>query len=171
MPLETSNVLDVTGELRMDEPFTDLRLPGGKLVRVPTHLFLPSAVPDAPAPEEGVIPVIEERLTVGKRVVETGKVLLHRRVREFEQAVNETLQTRSYEVERVPVNRIVTALPETRQEGATVVYPVVEERLVVAKELVLVEEVRVTERVTERQDTQVVKLRREDVEVERVPLD
>ena len=48
------------------------------------------------------------------------------------------------------------------------IYPVVQERLLVSKELVLVEEVRVTQRDTEVVDTRVVTLHREQVDVERL---
>ncbi len=166
----TTSVLEVSGAVRMEEPYTDLRMGDGKIVRLPTHLFMPAQVPDLAEPtgqDEGVVPVMEETLSVGKRVVETGKVLLHKSVEEREQALDVPLAVRTYEVERVALDRVVPALPETRQEGATTVYPVVEERLVVHKELVLVEEIRVTQRETERRDTRTVPLKREHVEVER----
>ena len=175
---EARNLLRVSGEIDLREPYTDLQLPDGKIVRLPTHLFLPSMVAEAPMEtglyeaqaEDGAelrIPVIEEELTVSKRTVATGKVLLHKTVQEFDQVVEETLAQRTYEVERVAVNRVVAAVPEIGKEGATTIYPVVEERLVLAKELVLVEEIRVTERDTERMDRQVVRLKREQVDVER----
>ncbi len=46
-------------------------------------------------------------------------------------------------------------------------FPVVEERLVLTKELVLREEVRMTRRDTEKRDTRVVTLQRESVTVRR----
>jgi uncharacterized protein (TIGR02271 family) len=72
-------------------------------------------------------------------------------------------------VERVPVNQFVEHAPEPRQEGDTVVYPVLEEVVVVQRRLLLKEEVRVTKRVTESRDPQTVTLRSEEVKIERVP--
>jgi len=46
-------------------------------------------------------------------------------------------------IERVPVNQIVEAMPETRTEGDVMIVPVVEEVLVVQKRLLLKEEVRI----------------------------
>lgn len=171
-PKKEGNVLLTVGEIRADEPFTHLELPDGRIVQLPTHLLLPVEAAEEPAlPQEGtIIPVMEETLTVDKRTVETGKVMLHKTVQEFAQTVEEVLAVRSYAVERITLNQKVPAIPEARREGATTIYPVVEERLVLAKELVLVEEIRVTEQTTQRRDVQTVMLQREQVDVERVPL-
>ncbi len=172
IPKKAGHVLMTVGELHLDEPFTDLELPDGRLVRLPTHLLLPDAADqeEAALPQAGmVVPIVEESLVVSKRTVETGKVVLRKTVQEFEQAVDESLTARTYAVERVALNQRVAAMPEMRREGATTIYPVVEERLVLAKELVLVEEVHVTEQTTERRDAQGVTLRREQLDVERVP--
>ncbi len=86
----------------------------------------------------------------------------------FEQALNESLAVRTFEVDRVALNQTVDSVPPVRQEGAMTIYPIVQERLVVRKELVLVEEIRVTQRDTEVLDTRVVTLHREQIDVERV---
>jgi hypothetical protein len=51
-----------------------------------------------------------------------------------------------YSIERVQVDRIVAEQPMQRQEGDTLVLPVVEEVLVVEKRLMLREEIRITRR-------------------------
>ncbi|MCU1257248.1 MAG: hypothetical protein JWO80_133 [Bryobacterales bacterium] len=51
-----------------------------------------------------------------------------------------------YAIERVQVDRIVAEPPVQRQEGDTLVLPVVEEVLVVEKRLMLREEIRITRR-------------------------
>jgi uncharacterized protein (TIGR02271 family) len=114
-----------------------------------------------------VVPVVEEQLRVGRRVVETGKVTLRKTVQEFETQLNEVLATRGFDVERVVVNRPVDVAPGIRQEGPTTIYPIVEEQLILTKQLVLKEEVHVTQRDSERRDTRPVALRRELIEVER----
>ncbi|MGI4826968.1 MAG: DUF2382 domain-containing protein [Janthinobacterium lividum] len=58
-------------------------------------------------------------------------------------------------------------MPATRQEDLVMIYPVVEERLILTKELLLVEEIRVTREISERHDTQIVTLQRELLSVER----
>jgi stress response protein YsnF len=63
----------------------------------------------------------------------------------------------------------VDKLPVTRQEGQMTIYPVVKEVLVVQKRLLLIEEIRVTRQQTQTQDTQTVRLRREEMTVERTP--
>ena len=114
------------------------------------------------------IPLIEEHLILEKRIVETGKVRLHKTVETFVEQLDEPLAVRTYDIERVVLNRVIDAPPEVRQEGETTIYPLVEEHLVLTRQLVLKEEVRVTRRVTERRDQQVVTLHRDHLVVERV---
>ena len=116
-----------------------------------------------------VVPIVEEQLTVGKRTVATGKVRLEKTVQEYQQALDEPLAVRTFDIERVVLNRVIDAVPEVRQEGDTTIYPLIEERLILTKELILKEELRVTKRDTEWRDTQVVTLRREHMTVERRP--
>jgi stress response protein YsnF len=94
-------------------------------------------------------------------------VRLQKTVENYDQALDEPLAVRTYDIERVIFNRPVDSAPPTRQEGDTTVYSLVEEQLVLTKQLVLKEELRVTQRDAERRDTQVVTLRRERFEVER----
>jgi len=54
-------------------------------------------------------------------------------------------------VERVPVNRLVDQMPETRQDGDVLIVPVVEEVLTIQKRLLLKEEVRIQRRRNEVQ--------------------
>ena len=81
--------------------------------------------------------------------------------------LDEPLAVEQWKVERVAKHEVVEEAPPTRREGETTIYPVVEERLVLTKELVLVEEIHVTRAVSERRDTQTVVLRRETLQVER----
>ncbi len=63
--------------------------------------------------------------------------------------IDEPLFTDDVSVERVPVNRIVDAVPETRQEGDVTIIPVIEEVITVEKRLLLREEVRIRRSRTE----------------------
>ena len=113
-----------------------------------------------------VIPVIAEQIHVDKHVVETGQVRITKTVREDQQTVDLPLSRETIEVERVAINQPVTAPPAVRQEGDTVIYPVLQE--VIVKQLMLVEEIRVTTRRTIVNDPQQVTLRKEEVHVERM---
>ncbi len=172
----TGNVLVVgSGELNLQHPYTELWMPDGQVVRIATAMLAPSAG-TATAPEsystgknDAVIPIIEEQLSISKRVVTTGIVRLQKTVHEYQEALNEPLLSTAYEVERVIKNTPVEVAPDVRHEGNVTIYPVVEEQLILTKQLILKEEVRVTQRDTEHRDTQIVTLRREKIVIEREP--
>ena len=126
---------------------------------------------NAEATDEVVVPVVAEEVEVGKRRVETGKVRVRKTVKTTEQVVDQPLIHEQVEVERVAVNRVLDAPVGPRQEGDTLIVPLLEEVLVVEKRLMLREEIRITRRRTEHQSAQTVTLRREDATVERVDAD
>ncbi len=120
------------------------------------------------ARDETVISVVEERLEVGKRLVDTGRTLrVQKHVREVPVQLREELAGETVSVERVPVGRAVSEPPAVRQEGEFTIIPVVEERLVVRKELVLVEEVRIHRRQAVRAWEESATVRMESVDIER----
>jgi uncharacterized protein (TIGR02271 family) len=119
--------------------------------------------------EEKVIPVVEEQIGVERRKVSTGKVLIHKRVDAEDILVDEPVLHERYDIERVPVNRLIEQPVEPYYEGDTFVLPVLEEVVTVEKKLILREEVRVTRRRDTGRDPQNVSVRRERVEFERVP--
>lgn len=114
-----------------------------------------------------IIPIIEEEAVVEKRVVETGKVLISKRVSEHEEIIDEPLLHEQVSVERVAVNQFVEGHPEIRYDGDTMIIPVVEERLVVSKRLFLVEELHVKKQVIETHQPQQVTLLKTEVDVKR----
>ena len=117
--------------------------------------------------EVAAIPLVEERLNVAKRHVETGRVRVHVKVEERRETITEDLLRDEVEVERVPRNERLTDLPHVRLEGTTTIVPVVEEVLVVEKVLMLVEEIHIRRRSeTERREIPVI-LRSEQANVER----
>ncbi len=115
-----------------------------------------------------VIPVIEEEAFLDKRVVETGKVRISKRISEHEEIIDEPLFREEVTVERVPVNQYIDQPPQIRHEGDVMIIPVVREQLVMQKRLVLVEELRVRKQIVETHQPQSVTLRREDVDVRRI---
>ena len=72
-------------------------------------------------------------------------------------------------MERVAIDQWVDEAPPIRNEGETLVVPVVEEVLVVEKRLRLREEIRLTWHHEEQHEPQHFVARREEVRVERVP--
>ena len=126
------------------------------------------ADPSNTAPQAEVIPVIEEQLKVSRRTVETGAVRVRKRVEEVSGQLDEPLIFEHVDTKRVPIGRVIEEPVSTRQEGDVTIIPVVEERLVLRKELVLVEEIHLTRRREERPANQPVTLRRERASVERL---
>ena len=119
--------------------------------------------------DAGVIPVIEEQLIVDKRVVEKGRVRISKKVRETDETVNIPLVQENVQVERVPINQFIAEPPPpVRYEGNVMIIPVLREVVIVEKRLVLVEELRVTKQQTQTQETQKIRLRKEEVNVKRV---
>jgi uncharacterized protein (TIGR02271 family) len=128
-------------------------------------------MPDASSmtDREGTIPLAAETARIGKRVVETGRTVIHKTVSERDEVVEALLERNDVSVERVTIGRVVAEPPASRQEGDTWVIPVLEERLVVEKQLVLKEELRIRTAVSQEAFQQTVRLREEHVEVETQP--
>ena len=139
---------------------------------VPTPSGPPHRLPAEAAEEVRVLPIIEERATIRREVVETGRVVLTRRVHETDETISVPVQHDEVEVEHVLLNQTLPAgapTPAIRYEGDTMIIPVLREVAVVERRLLLVEELRVTKRQLTTQHTEPVHLRREEINVERVP--
>lgn len=122
---------------------------------------------DVPQDEDAVITLAEESLRVGKRTVERGRILLRKTVSERTETLDVPLTREEVEIERLSIGRPVEEAEGVRYEGDVMVIPRYEEVLVVSKQLVLVEEVRVARRRREHREPQTVVLRREELDVER----
>lgn len=117
--------------------------------------------------EVAAIPLAEERVSVTKREVETGRLRIQVSVEERQHAVPVELSHDEVEVERVPVNKAVSHLPSVRLEGSTTIIPVVEEVMVMEKRLVLVEEIHVRRKSVAETRQMPVMLRAEQVRIDR----
>jgi uncharacterized protein (TIGR02271 family) len=115
------------------------------------------------------LPVRQEVLQVGKRVVETGRgVRVHKTVTETELRIDEPLTQQALDIEYVTINAWVEGPPpQQRHEGQTLIVPVLEEVLVVEKRLRLKEEIRITARAVQHIASEQVTLREEQVDVRR----
>ncbi|GAB2591536.1 YsnF/AvaK domain-containing protein [Spirosoma areae] len=117
--------------------------------------------------EPVIIPVIEEQVQVGKKLIETGVVRIAKRVIEEPQTVDIPVFREEVTVEHIAVYQYVDEAPAVRYEGETMIIPVLREVLVTEKRLLLIEEVHVTKRHITDQETQEVMLRKEEITVER----
>lgn len=116
-----------------------------------------------------VLHEVDERLDVRTETRETGRVVARVVTDTREQPVAATGWRETVDVERVPIGRDVDAIEPPREEDGVTVIPVYEEVLVVHKRLVLREEVRLTTRREPLPGPERVPIRRQRVEVERLP--
>jgi uncharacterized protein (TIGR02271 family) len=117
--------------------------------------------------EVASIPLVEERVQVTKRQVESGRVRVRVSVEEREDQVPVELAHDEVEVRRVPRNQPLSSIPSVRIEGNVTVIPVVEEVVVVEKRLMLVEEIHVRRKLVTSTDNVPITLRSERVDIER----
>lgn len=117
--------------------------------------------------ETVVIPLAEETIVTSKREVETGRVRVRTVVDERQEMVREALSRTAVEIERVPIDVEVSAIPLPRNEGDTLIIPVVEEVLYVRKALVVTEEIRLHRKTSTENVEQPVTVRSQRAVVER----
>jgi stress response protein YsnF len=100
------------------------------------------------------IPVIHEQAVVHKEIVETGKVQIKKTFTQEDVKVNLPIISESYDIERVPVkSKLIDAPPPpVRYEGDIMIIPAVKEITVIPKKYEVVEELRITRRLTKTHD-------------------
>ena len=120
------------------------------------------------SPSEAKIPLLEERATVTKREVTTGRVRVSTHVENIAEVARADLLSDNVEIKRVTIGqRVVGPVPQVTTEGDSTIIPIFEEVLVVEKQLFLKEEIHIRR----RQETESVEvpltLRRQRVDLER----
>ena len=128
-------------------------------------------MPQAATPADLVVPLVDETAVVTKETVETGHVRVTTHVEERRQLIQDSLKHDDVVVERVEIGRVVQVAPEVRMDGDVLVYPIVEEILVVEKRLVLKEELRITRRTRIENVEREITLRSEHADVNRTPFE
>jgi uncharacterized protein (TIGR02271 family) len=107
-----------------------------------------------------------------KKTVESGSVRITKVINEQEVPVNIPLIQEEHDIQRVPINEYVDVPPPPiRYEGDTMIIPIVQEVMVVQKRLMVVEELHITKQRVETHDVQHVRLKREEIRVERLSND
>jgi stress response protein YsnF len=152
----------------------NLRLPQAMLrVREDGNYLLPttfSAIDHAAVQgEKHVIPVVQEELQISKRTIDTGHgIRVHQRIVERSEVVDEPLYEDVLELNRISVGKIVEpgTVPTPRQEGETLIVPVLEEVLVIERRLCLKEELHITRHKREVHKPQSVVLKSQEVSIE-----
>lgn len=123
---------------------------------------------NATTPHETTIAVVEEQLDVQIRKDVTGVVRIEKVVNNYDAIVSEELISDSVSVERVAINRTLDEPAVSRQEGDVTIIPVMEEVVVVSKQLILKEEIRITRKKELFRHEERVPLRSEEVKIERL---
>jgi uncharacterized protein (TIGR02271 family) len=117
-----------------------------------------------------IVPVYEEELAVSKKIVETARVQVSRVTHSHEQLVDELLNHEKVDIQRIPIDKPIDAMPSIREEGDVTIVPVVEEVLKVERYLLLKEEIHIRRiKETERHQERVL-LRRQEATVSRLPI-
>ncbi|HEX7002883.1 MAG TPA: DUF2382 domain-containing protein [Trueperaceae bacterium] len=114
-----------------------------------------------------VVPLAAEVPRVDTRTIVTGRVRVTTHTRSRQEAFDVDLTEEDLEIERVRVGREVDGPVEIRQEGDVTIVPVLEEVLVVRKQLVLKEEVRIRRRRQRRKETRSMNLLYQVAEIDR----
>ena len=117
------------------------------------------------------LPIHAETVDVSRRKIEHAVVRAALTTHSRDVAVDEKLNSERVEIERVPIGRIVDAMPPIREEGDTTIIPVVEEMVVVERRLVLKEEVRLRRVKSMERHVETVVVREQKVTVTRAKLD
>ncbi len=171
--IEAHNPQDETVEVEHDGrtfivPADLLTALGQSYYSLPTSFKLLARHETVEDQEALVIPVVEEALALSKRTLDRGAVRVHMMVGEREVVVDEPLAEDHVTVERVAINQPLDQPVRPRVEGDTTIIPVMKEVLLVRKQLMLVEEVRLTKTRVEVHHPQTVILRTEEARIERV---
>lgn len=111
------------------------------------------------------IPVVEERLAIGKETIETGRVRIASRIVDDVRQVDETVESVRVRIERIAVDRLVDTAPPVRTQQGRTIISVTEEVLV--KRIRVVEEVHLIEERITTPYTQDVTLRRTEIDITR----
>ena len=112
------------------------------------------------------VPLVEEQVEVKTGVIDFGEIRIHKTVEETEEVHHGPLDREDVEVERVRVDRPVSAPEQRRQEGDWLIIPIMEEVFVVQKQLMVREEIRIRKQlVTEEHEVRET-VRRERASIE-----
>lgn len=148
---------------------TAVHLPAGLAIRLDDGSYRSEVSFAALGTDRQTLAEVEEHIDVRTVVRETGRVQARTVTETEEVPVDADGWRETVDIERRPLNRPVDAVASVRVEDDVTIIPVYEEVLVVHKQLVLREEVHLTTRRDRVSGPECVTIRRQRVEVERLP--
>ncbi len=125
-------------------------------------------MPDASDSEERVV-LHEEQAEVTRQTRPAGRVSVSTVTKTRDELIDELLTRENAEIDRVLIGQPVDELPVIREEGDTIVIPLVEEVVVVERRLILKEEIRIRRFTTTERHQETVTLREQDAVITREP--
>ena len=87
-----------------------------------------------PTPAE-VLQLFAEEANVSRRTIETGRVRVSTITQTRDPVIDEALARTQFEVERIPLGRVIDAVPAVKQDADLTIVPIVEETVVVERKL------------------------------------
>jgi len=113
------------------------------------------------------VPLISETLTSATHWQEAGAVEVRKTTHTITQELDVPRRYETADLQRVPVNRVLAdnEVVEARQEGETLIVPVIHEEVIAVKRRVLVEEIRITKQVHTTTEHIAAPVLREEVEI------
>ena len=115
-----------------------------------------------------VLQLHAEQIKINRQVRETGHVTVSTTTRTHDHLVDELLTSERVEIEHVVIDRMVDEVPAVREEGDTIIIPIVEEVVVVERRLMLKKEVRITRVRSVHRHHETVQLRSQEAVVSRI---
>lgn len=91
-----------------------------------------------------IVPVVREEVEADTVPVEKGGVRVTKRVESHDEILEQELRRGRAEIRRIKTDRVVDGPQQPRQDGGTLIIPIVSEVLVVTKQWVVTEEIHVT---------------------------
>ena len=122
-----------------------------------------------PARGADVLQLFAEEAKVSRQTVETGRVRISTVTHTRDHVIDELLACTNVEVERIPVGKMIDAIPPVKNEADLMIIPIVEETVVVERRLLLKEELHVRRLQTTERYRETVQLRHQTAKVTRTP--
>ena len=122
-------------------------------------------------PQDVIVPVYAEHASVSKRRIVTGRVKVSRVTRQSEKLLTQTFAQQRVRIDRIPIGKLIKAVPKIREKGDAIIIPIVEEIAVVERRLVLTEEIWVRRIQSNEKHRQRVMLRCQEAVITRDPVE
>lgn len=120
--------------------------------------------------QDQILALHTEEISVARRRVPRSTVRVSKVIQSRDHLVQETLQHQRVEVERIQIGTYIDQAPPIRYDGDVTIVSVVEEVVVTERRLLLKEEVRIRTVTTSEEYKEIVALRFEEANVERLPM-